>query len=43
MFLVSRGIDEESARRLGFTRFDTVQAACDAVWRDMAVKQESRC
>ena len=30
VFLVSRGIDEESARRLGFTRFDTVQAACDA-------------
>ncbi len=30
VFLVSRGIDEESARRLGFTRFDDVQAACDA-------------
>jgi lactate racemase len=30
VFLVSRGIDEESARRLGFTPFDDVQAACDA-------------
>ncbi len=30
VFLVSRGIDEGSARRLGFTRFDDVQAACDA-------------
>jgi lactate racemase len=30
VFLVSRGIDEERARQLGFTRFDTVQAACDA-------------
>jgi lactate racemase len=30
VFLVSRGIDEESARRLGFTRFDDVQTACDA-------------
>ena len=30
VFLVSRGIDEESARKLGFTRFDDVQAACDA-------------
>ena len=30
VFLVSRGIDKDSARRLGFTRFDDVQAACDA-------------
>jgi lactate racemase len=30
VFLVSRGIDEDSARKLGFTRFDDVQAACDA-------------
>lgn len=30
VFLVSRGIDEDSARRLGFTRFADVQAACDA-------------
>jgi nickel-dependent lactate racemase len=30
VFLVSRGIDEDSARRLGFTRFDDVQGACDA-------------
>jgi lactate racemase len=30
VFLVSRGIDDESARRLGFTRFDDVQGACDA-------------
>jgi len=30
VFLVSRGIDEDSARTLGFTRFDDVQAACDA-------------
>ncbi len=30
VFLVSRGIDAESARRLGFTRFDDVQAAFDA-------------
>jgi lactate racemase len=30
VFLVSRGIDESSARRLGFTPFDDVQSACDA-------------
>jgi lactate racemase len=30
VFLVSRGIDEGSARKLGFTRFDDVQGACDA-------------
>ncbi len=30
VFLVSRGIDAESARELGFSRFDDVQAACDA-------------
>ena len=30
VFLVSRGIDEDTARKLGFTRFDDVQAACDA-------------
>jgi nickel-dependent lactate racemase len=29
VFLVSRGIDAETARRLGFTPFDDVQAACD--------------
>jgi lactate racemase len=29
VFLVSRGIDEDSARRLGFTRFADVQGACD--------------
>jgi nickel-dependent lactate racemase len=30
VFLVSRGIEEESARALGFTRFGDVQTACDA-------------
>jgi lactate racemase len=30
VFLVSRGIDAESARKLGFTPFDDVQAAFDA-------------
>ncbi len=30
VYLVSRGIDEDSARRLGFTRFDDVQLAFDA-------------
>jgi lactate racemase len=29
VFLVSRGIDDETARRLGFTRFDDVQGAWD--------------
>jgi nickel-dependent lactate racemase len=30
VFMVSRGIDAESARGLGFTYFDDVQTACDA-------------